>query len=83
MDIKYVIAVFVGLLGYSAYQTITKRGAKGLLENLDTKNALNDKDKDIAKNTGLLQAEEEKRKDNEKTPDDVSNDQLRDFFNKK
>lgn len=67
------------------YLKVKKDSAEALNENIDTKNKINELDKDASKNSGLLEAEEEKRKqlENEKNEKikDTSLNTLIDFFN--
>jgi len=54
-----VIGILLGLLGYNF---VKRRSAEALLENNETNKKLNEQDKAIARDSGLLQAEEAKRK---------------------
>ena len=81
----YLIGAIVGLVGMLLYNLVGRRSAEALLQNLQTGKKENSLDQNIAKNEGLLQAEEqtreniEKEKTNEK--DDLQSDH--DFFNNK
>lgn len=63
---EYLIGIIVALLGGFFYQNSKRKTAEARNENLDTKEKLNDIEKDRAKNSGLLESEEEKRKELEK-----------------
>ena len=85
---EYLIGLVMALLGALFYQKTKRQSAEALLENNVTKGKLNEKDRDIAKNQGLDQAEEQKRaellekakqeKDKKKNVKDTE-----DFFNNK
>ncbi len=63
MEINDVMLTVCGvLLGGLIYYKAKAGSAGALLENTASKEALNKEDKDIAKSSGLLDAEEEKRK---------------------
>lgn len=87
MDLLTILfGVIAALVGGFFYQKSKKDSAEALLQNQDTKKALNELDKTVAKNDGLLTAEEEKRKQLEKDLEaekakDVSQKDLTDFFN--
>lgn len=81
--LSYLIAAFVGLLGFSLYQTVQKRGAEALNQNLDTKEKLLENDKNIAQNNGQLASEEQNRAKDQEPVKPVDNEGLEDFFNKK
>lgn len=82
---SYLIGL--GIVGAATlvYLYIKKQSAEALLENVDTKEKVNELGKDIAKNDGLLEAEEEKRAQLEKEKNeklkDTSVSDLIDFFN--
>jgi len=51
----------MSLIGYIIYSDTKRKSAEALVENLDTKKKLNELDKNVAKNEGLEEAEQEKR----------------------
>lgn len=63
---EYIIGLVLSLLGALLYTNTKRKSAEALLSNSKTKDRLNEEDKDIAKNSGLLEAEVEKRKEIEK-----------------
>lgn len=80
-------ALLLFLTGLFIYEKARRRNAEALNTNIDIKKQVNDLNKDVSKNEGLLAAEEEKRKQIEeklkKDKDaDISKDELADFFNK-
>jgi hypothetical protein len=87
MDILF--AVLALLFGGLAYQTRRKNIAEARNENVETKEKVNEINKDVAKNQGLIGAEEEKQKDikekieNGKESSDDSINSLIDFFKKR
>lgn len=87
MDIQYIVGIILALIGYIIYSDGKRKSAEALLENLETKKKLNEGDKEIAKNEGLEQSEEEYReflkKAAEKEKDkEKSLEELKDQFNK-
>lgn len=59
---SYLIAIIAALIGYLFYSNTKRKSAEALLENNNTLAETNKADNSIAKNNGLLEAEEEKRK---------------------
>ena len=87
MGIEYIIGIILSLVGYIIYSDTKRKSAESLIENLDTKKLLNESEREIAKNQGLAEAEEERRKEilkdlehNKAEGDDL--EKLRDDFNK-
>jgi cell division protein FtsN len=80
MNLIYtLVGIIVALAGAFFFQKGKKDSAEALLQNQDMKNKLNPLDQQIAKNNGLLEAEEVKRqqmaeelkrKENEKLSDE-------------
>lgn len=62
MNIEYIIGIILSLIGYIIWSDNKRKSAESLLNNLDTKKALNEADKQISKNEGLEEAELEKRR---------------------
>ena len=77
------ISVLIGILGalVAGYFHSKLKTSQALVENHEATKALDAVDSNLAKNQGLLEAEELKRKNNE-VPD-VSKEQLLDFVNKR
>ena len=84
--ITTILLGITSLLGFVIFRQSQSAGA--LLENLDTKKDLNKQDVAKYKNDGLLESEEQKRKDAEAAASEEkakkgSNEELADFFNGK
>lgn len=87
MDISYIIGIILSLVGYIIWSDTKRKSAESLLNNLDVKRLLNEADKEIAKNSGLEEAEAEKRRVIEEElqhnkDNGESLEKLRDDFNK-
>jgi len=84
---EYLLAVIVGLVGLLYYSNTKRKSAEALNENLETKEKIQEIDKQaILDLTGLL-FEEKKRQDanselKEKLDDKPSQEELEEFFNK-
>lgn len=79
---EYLYGIIVVLLGGIFFLNGKKKSAEALVNNDESKKELNKLDQDIAKNTGLLDAEEEKRKQIQKEIDLAKqNDDLARYFN--
>ena len=82
------LVTLVGILfAYVLYLNNKKNNAEALNSNLETKEKVQDVQKDIDKNEAKIEAEEQKRKEiqdkaDEEKNKDVSKDELLDFFNK-
>jgi len=81
-----LIMMVVALVVLLVHQHLKKNSAEALNDNLESKEKVLEKEKEIAKNEGLITAEEEKRKQIEsdlekKKNEEVSKDNLLDFFN--
>lgn len=88
MDILHIlIGIILALAGGLVYYKGKAGSAGALLENLDTKNKVNQDNQSIAKDQGLLDAEAQKRQQaqqdaaNKEKPNE-SNKDISDFFNK-
>ena len=84
---QIIAGMFLALLSLLGYNTVKRRSAEALLENLDTNKKLNEKDQEIVKDRGLSQVEEERRKEIQKEIDEAKDkkdslDDINDFFNK-
>lgn len=84
---EYILGLIAVLAGGLIYYRTKAKSAEALNENLDTKKEVIELSKDIAEKTGLLKAEEEKRKDIEESSDKakekgVSISELENFFNR-
>ena len=84
--IEILFGVVIALVGAFLFQKNRANNAEAILENNDTKEKLNEVDKGIAKNDGLLAAEEEKRKELEKEAEEekvkeLKEDELLEFLN--
>lgn len=87
MEITTVlILVVVGLVGWLLYERSKRRSSEALNDNIETKEKVNEIQKDIIKNEALIEVEKEKQDELKKNLEkekskDVSNDDLIDFFN--
>lgn len=79
---EYLLGLIALLLGGLVLTNKKKQSAEALLQNQATKEKTLEQDRDIAKNTGLLDAEEQKRKELENAPKSNPSDPA-DFFNKR
>lgn len=88
MDLTgYLIVGLAALGGLFLYEKSKRKSAEALNENVETKEKLNELNKDIIKNEALNEAEEEKRKQIEKESEEKKNekvdrDNLLDWLNK-
>lgn len=85
--LQALIAIIIALVGGLLYLRSRQQTAEALLQNQDTKKELNAIDKDIAKNEGIIESEEEKQKRTQKELEDekakkLSANELADFFNR-
>lgn len=58
----YLIGLGIAALSTIIYLYVKKNSAEALNQNIDTKEKLNELGKDLSKNDGLLDAEEERRR---------------------
>lgn len=77
----YLIGLVAILLGGLLFERSRRNSAEGVLENLDTKKELLKQETLTAKNQGLLEAEEEKRKEIKSNEDKKSLDDVARFLN--
>jgi hypothetical protein len=77
----YLIGLVVILLGGLFYERSKRKSAEGSLDNLESKKAILEIEKDSSKNKGLLEAEESKREEIENEKSKKSLDDLASFFN--
>lgn len=77
----YLIGLVAILLGGLLFERSRRKSAEGVLENLDTKKELLKQETQTAKNQGLLEAEEEKRKEIKSNEDKKSLDDIARFLN--
>ena len=69
--IETLVALIVGLVGAFLFQRSKTKSAEAINDNLEIKEDLLEKKKEIIKNQGLIEAEEQKReeiKNDEKNP---------------
>jgi hypothetical protein len=83
---EYIFGLISVLFGSAVFLYIRGQSAQALLDNLKTKEKLNESDKDIANKQGNLQAESDKRNDlakdlNQEKGKDETLENLKDFFN--
>ena len=69
--LKYIAGLFMALLGAFFYQKSKRETAEARNENLETKEKLNDINKDISKNQGQLESEEQKQSELKKDLENV------------
>jgi hypothetical protein len=84
---EYIIGIIVALLGLLGYNYTKRKSAEALNENLETKEKVNEEAEHIARDVGLVQVEEERRKQIEKEINDAKEKEdslkdISDFFNK-
>lgn len=88
IPLQYLLGLGAAIFAAFIYLKTKKDSAEALNENIDTKNQINEIDKQVAKNDGELQSEEDKRKQLEKEAEDAKNanqnvSSLIDFFSKR
>lgn len=88
IPLQYLLSGGTAILAVLYYLWTKKQTAEALNQNIDTKNQINELDKNVAKNDGLLQSEEEKRNQLQKDAENAKNaDQtsssLIDFFKRR
>jgi len=59
---EYLVGIIIALLGAFFYVNTKRKSSEALLENNEVNKKLNEQDKEIAKDSGLLEAEAIKRK---------------------
>lgn len=88
VDLKIALAgLVVVLIGVLLYERSKRRSAEALNDNIETKEKIDEVQRDVIKNEALMEAERLKRDEiNKKLEEDkkkdVSKDDLLDFFNK-
>jgi ABC-type Na+ efflux pump permease subunit len=86
--LQVLIPLIGALLGMFVYERTKRKSAEALNDNQETLSKVNELDKELSKNEGLLAAEEEKRKDlkegmeNEKRSISAK-DSILEFFNRR
>ena len=78
---EYIVGLLVTLVGLLFYERSKRKSAEGSLENLETKKEILSVDKDVSKNSGLIEAEKEKREEIENEQSKKSLSDLARFFN--
>ncbi len=78
---ELLLTLLATVTGLFLYNNSKRKTAEALLENQKTKDELNKSSQELAKNNGLLEAEEEKRKALENAKEDTNS--ITDFFNRK
>lgn len=84
--IQALLAIIALLGGGFLYQRQKKQSAEALNDNIDTKEAILDKEKIVKENEARLEVEAERRRvleEKTKKLDDVGIKDLQDFFNRK
>lgn len=87
-NMNYLIGIIVALVGAFLYQRNKTNTAEARNDNLTTKEQLNDINKDISKNEGSLESEEQKQEAIKKELENNKNvteaiSSVIDFFNKR
>lgn len=77
---EILLTILAAVAGLFLFTNSKRKTAEALLENQKVKEDLNKSSQELAKNNGLLEAEEEKRKALENAKKD--NSSITDFFNK-
>lgn len=78
---EYLIALIVALIGGLVYERSKRKTAEGSLHNLETKKEVLELEKQESKNSGLIDAEKEKREEIKNEQSKKSLDDLARFFN--
>jgi len=78
---EYLIGLLVALLGGLLYERSKRKTAEGSLHNLETKKEVLELEKQESKNSGLIEAEKEKREEIKNEQSKKSLDDLARFFN--
>jgi hypothetical protein len=77
----YLIGLVVILLGGLLFERTKRKSAEGILNNLESKKEVLKIETETSKNKGLLEAEEEKRKEIKNEEDKKSLDDIARFLN--
>lgn len=78
---EYLIGLIVALIGGFLYERSKRKTAEGSLDNLETKKEVLELEKQESKNSGLIEAEKEKREEIKNEQSKKSLDDLARFFN--
>ena len=83
---EYIVGIILALLGGLIFERTKRKSAESLLENVETKEKNLELDKDISKNRGLIEAEDEKRNQlkaemKDKLNETVDSKDITNFFN--
>ena len=78
---EYLIGLIVALIGGLLYERSKRKTAEGSLDNLETKKEVLELEKQESKNSGLIEAEKEKREEIKNEESKKSLDDLARFFN--
>lgn len=78
---EYIVGLIVVLLGGLFYERSKRKSAEGALVNLETRKQTLELDKESTKNSGLLEAEEAKRKEIKNDQDKKSLSEIARFLN--
>ena len=78
---EYLIGLIVALIGGLLYERSKRKTAESPLDNLETKKQVLELEKQESKNSGLIDAEKEKREEIKNEQSKKSLDDLARFFN--
>jgi hypothetical protein len=78
---EYLIGLIVALIGGLLYERSKRKTAESSLDNLETKKQVLELEKQESKNSGLIDAEKEKREEIKNEQSKKSLDDLARFFN--
>lgn len=78
---EILIAIITGLLGMLLYEKSKRKTSEASLDNLETKKEILKVEKTEAKNSGLIEAEEEKREQIKKEKKNVSLEEIARYIN--
>ncbi len=78
---EYLIGLIVALIGGLLYERSKRKTAESSLDNLETKKEVLELEKQESKNSGLIEAEKEKREEIKNEQSKKSLDDLARFFN--
>jgi len=78
---EYLIGLIVALIGGLLYERSKRKTAESSLDNLETKKQVLELEKQESKNSGLIEAEKEKREEIKNEQSKKSLDDLARFFN--
>ena len=78
---EILIAIIAGLLGMLLYEKSKRKTSEASLDNLETKKEILEVEKTEAKNSGLIEAEEEKREEIKKEKKNASLEEIARYIN--